>query len=71
MASVITFEPISRKFDFSNISDLTLSGPVQRVYTVSITGDAGYGGTEQRVTYNYSLILKNPCIDPTFVSIQT
>ena len=62
------FDPITREFTFHYDQDLLLSGPDFTDFTVEMTGTSGYLYPETDVT-SFNLKLKNPCIDPMFVSI--
>ena len=65
----MSFEDISRKFTFDFTTDLDLSGTVSTDYIVSVTGTSG-PVVAQSDTSTFSLTLKNPCIDPTYIIIQ-
>ena len=57
-----------RTFTFSYIADLLLSGAVSTDYTIEVTGTAG-NITPTSGSNSFLLTLKNPCIDPAFVTI--
>jgi len=62
-------DPASRTFTFFNDNDLTLSTLTQKAYTVTVFGKSGnITPTESGTTF--TLTLKNPCIDPAFVTIN-
>ena len=65
----MSFEDISRKFTFENTANLDLSGAVSTDYIVSVTGTSG-PVVVQSDTSTFTLTLKNPCIDPTYIEIQ-
>ena len=70
-AAAVTFNPAEsiRIFKFFFKDDLTLSGPEQLVYTITVVGQAGNDIPKAAVA-NFKLTIKNPCIDPGFVTID-
>ena len=67
--AVLTFDPASRTFIFSQDSDLSLSGSKYKIYQVQVIGEAGNIRTVKGIN-SFSLTLKNPCIDPAYVTIE-
>lgn len=57
-----------RQFDFLSSNDLSLSGPVSTDYKITVTAVAG-NIVEQSASAEFTLTLKNPCIDPNYVTI--
>jgi len=66
--AALTFDPVTRTFSFSQDTDLSLSGATFTDYTITVTGQAG-NITPVQGQESFSLRLKNPCIDPTYVTI--
>lgn len=56
-----------REFTFDYAADLDLCGTVSTDYTVTVTGEIGIT-TKQSASAPYTLTLKNPCIDSSFVT---
>ena len=67
--AAFTFDDVNQKFTFSYSADLLLSGPTSTDYTITVTGTSGNIVPASGFT-TFKLTLKNPCIDPTFVTIQ-
>ena len=59
----------ARQFAFSQNTDLTLSGATSNVYTIAVKGEAG-NVVKTSDTATFSFTIKNPCIDPTYVTIE-
>ena len=56
-----------REFTFDYAADLNLCGAVSTDYTVTVNGEIGI--TEKQTgAASFTLTLKNPCIDPAFVT---
>lgn len=70
--AAIAFDPDQtvRTFTFDYTTSLDLSGPSQTAYTVSVTGTAGYG-TVVSAKSDFTLTVKNPCIDPDYITITS
>ena len=66
--AALTFDPVTRTFSFSQDTDLSLSGATFTDYTITVTGQAG-NVTPVQGQESFNLRLKNPCIDPTYVTI--
>lgn len=66
--SALSFDDVTPKFTFDYQTDTALSGPIFTDYTVSVIGTAGIV-TPVSSSANFNLRIKNPCIDPSFVSI--
>lgn len=64
------FDPVTREFTFHYDKDLLLSGPDFTDFTVEVSGTSGYLYPVTETT-SFNLKLKNPCIDPNFVTIVT
>ena len=62
------FDPLTQVFTFHYDQDLLLSGPDFKDFTVEVTGTSGYLNPQSEVA-SFNLQLKNPCIDPFFVTI--
>ena len=62
-------DPTVRSFTFNYATDLLLAGSSSIDYEVTVTGETGITVKEQSMA-SFTLTLKNPCIDPGFVSIQ-
>ena len=64
------FDPATQLFTFHYDADLGVSGPDFIDYTVEVTGTAGVKTPTAAVaTFNFQV--KNPCIDPAYVTIET
>ena len=61
---------MTREFTFHYDQDLALSGADFNDFTVEMTGTSGYLYPVED-TVSFDLKLKNPCIDPNFVTIVT
>ena len=66
--AALTFDPLTQIFSFEQLDNLLLSGDVSTNYTVTVTGTAG-NDTPTSDDDKFLLMLKNPCIDPLFVSL--
>lgn len=55
-------------FTFEQLDDLTLSGPISTVYTITVSATTG-NVVPKTASADFTLTLKNPCIDPMFVTI--
>ena len=64
------FDTTSLTLTYFHDSDLIPSGPTFRDYTLEVTGASGTN-TLVEATASFNLRVKNPCIDPAYVSIQT
>ena len=62
------FDPGSQIFAFYYDEDLLISGSESKYYTVEVTGVSG-DISPKSVTANFELQIRNPCIDPDFVTI--
>ena len=60
---------MTQTFEFEQLDDLTLSGPVSTDYTITVTGVAGKSSFVSSES-SFKLSLLNPCIDPVYVSIS-
>ena len=58
-----------RLFSFFNDDRIGVAGPTQTVYTVTVKAVLGTA-TILEATSSFQLTVKNPCIDPAFVSID-
>lgn len=65
----ISFDQLTRTFMISQADDLSLSGPISRDHTVRVIGESGSSRTVTGSQY-FLLRLKNPCIDPAFVTVE-
>ena len=71
---VLSFDADSdvRSFTFHNQVDLTLAGDLTKEYLVTVKAQTGAViSTALTASSSFNLILKNPCIDPSFFNIQT
>ena len=66
----LLFDPILRKFTFEQLDNLLISGSTSTDYVITVRGTAG-NDTPVFGEQTFNLKVKNPCIDPAFVSIQT
>ena len=66
--SVVTFDAVTPEFTFFYDTDILLSGPDFKDYTVSVIGTSGIVTSISQST-SFNLRLRNPCIDPTYVTI--
>ena len=64
------FDPVTQVFAFHHESDIDVSGPTSKQYQIEITGSSGYLTAIQN-TASFTLEVRNPCIDPDFVTIET
>ena len=69
-AAINKFSSTTRTFTFKQLTDLSLSGSSAKDYTITVTGTAGKTTFASDKAF-FNLQLKNPCIDPDFVKIQT
>jgi hypothetical protein len=69
LASAISYDSNLRTFTFESSNDLTLSGDNSIDYTVTITATAGID-TPVSDSSSFSIQMKNPCIDESFVQIN-
>ena len=60
---------MTQTFEFEQLDDLTLSGPVSKDYTITVTAVAGKTSFVSSEA-SFKLSLLNPCVDPVYVSIQ-
>ena len=67
--SLLSFEDLNRVFTIDNKSNLDLSGPASKTYKIEVTGTAG-NITPTSGKASFDLTVKNPCINPAFVSIS-
>ena len=58
-----------REFNFFNDNDLSVAGPTQTTYTVTVKAILGTEAILE-ATSSFQLTLMNPCIDPAFVTID-
>ena len=58
-----------RLFRFFNDDRLSVAGSTQTTYTVTVKAVLGTAATLE-ATSSFQLTVKNPCIDPTFVTID-
>ena len=70
-SNAFTFDadPTKRIFTFNNVDDLSLAGSSSTNYTISVTGKVGNSIIRQ-ATSSFNLRIKNPCIDPNYVTIS-
>ena len=70
--SIATFDSDAavREFSFLYDTDLDLSGLAQNSHTIRVIAQSG-STTVQEDFAEFNLIVKNPCIDPAFVTIQS
>ena len=63
---------LAREFTFHYVDGLALSGLGSQDFEVTVTGELGDGTMSAKVQAQskFTLTLKNPCIDPGFVTIQ-
>jgi hypothetical protein len=68
--AAVTFDLTTtiRTFSFSQETDLSLSGATFKDYTITVTGQAG-NVTPVQGQESFNLRIKNPCIDPAYVTI--
>ena len=64
------FDPTTRIFSFEQLDDLLLSGPTEKDYTITVKGETG-NVVKKSIEATFTLTLKNPCIDPSYVTIQS
>ena len=69
--AVLTFnsDPLVREFAFNYSADLLLCGLASTDYTVTVTGTAG-NIIETSDSADFILTLRNPCIDPAYITIN-
>lgn len=69
--SVVAFndDPAIREFSFLYDSNLDLCGATSTAYTITVTGTSGNIVSAVN-SASFTLTLKNPCIDPNFVTIS-
>ena len=65
---VLTFEPSLRLFTIEHQDDLNLSGEVFTDYDILVNGQFSFADPTSDFTI-LSLRLKNPCLDPAYVSL--
>ena len=70
-AKAVAFDsdPADRIFTFSNLQDLFLAGKNFTNYIITVQAESGNTATIKK-TSNFNLTLKNPCIDPKYLSID-
>ena len=66
----LSFDQVSRTISFTDNTDLLLSGATFLEYTVTVTGVAGNISEVSGFT-SFALKVKNPCINPAFVTIDS
>ena len=68
---VLTFneDPLTREFAFYYSADLDLCGTDNTQYTVTVTGTSG-NMIETSDSADFTLTLRNPCIDPAYIVID-
>ena len=60
-----------RTFTYSLLDKIELVGPLEMDYTVTVKGVVGsVPATALEATSSYTFTLKNPCVDPAFVTID-
>ena len=64
----LSFNDITRIFTIDYETDLDFSGLTSKSYTIVVTGTAG-NVTPTSDSNSFDLTVKNPCIDPNFVTI--
>lgn len=68
---VIAFDATIRSFTFFYIDSLVPSGQAESSsYTITLTGTVS-GNPLQSASSEFTLVISNPCIDPTFVSVKS
>ena len=67
--SPLSFDDIARLFTIDYETDLDFSGPTSKSYTIEVTGTAG-NVSPTSDSSSFDLTIKNPCIDPNFVTIE-
>ena len=67
---VLSFDALTQTFTFDYSSDVILSGSDFIDYTVTVTGEAG-NITPTTGSSSFILKVKNPCIDPAYLTIAT
>ena len=67
--SPLSFDDITRVFTIDYETDLDFSGPASKTYTIEVTGAAG-NVSPTSDNSSFDLTIKNPCIDPNFVTIE-
>ena len=67
--SPLSFDDIARVFTIDYETDLDFSGPTSKSYTIEVTGTAG-NVSPTSDSNSFDLTIKNPCIDPNFVTIE-
>ena len=65
-AITVNSDPVSPSVEFNNVDDLTLASASSKDYQVTIIGTVGSLSKESEFT----LTLKNPCIDSNFVQLS-
>ena len=65
----LSFDDITRIFTIDYETDLNFSGPTSKTYTIEVTGTAG-NVTPTYDSNSFDLTVKNPCLDPSFVTIE-
>lgn len=66
--TALTFDALTQTFTFDKIDDLAPSGSAFIDYTVTMRGTSG-NVIPVFDEQSFTLKLKNPCIDPAYVSI--
>ena len=69
-STAFTFKPDSRKFTFHKDSDIIGGDVSQRDYTVTLWASIGTGSLPIEKRSSFTLTLRNPCVDPAFVTIE-
>ena len=64
-----SFDDITRIFTIDYETDLDFSGLTSKTYTIEVTGTAG-NVTPTSDSNSFDLTVKNPCLDPSFVTIE-
>ena len=63
-------DPMERKLSISYKEDLALCGLTSTDYTVTVIGSTGRNEVKD-ASASFTLRLKNPCIDSSYVTIET
>ena len=63
------FDPLTQIFTFHFEADVDISGPDFKQFTVEVTGTSGVLNP-MIDTASFALDIKNPCIDPSFVTVS-
>jgi len=68
---IVQFFEDLRMFTFHNGENIGLAGSDHTTYKISVIATTGTDGEQEiQLASSFSLVVKNPCIDPTYVTID-